>query len=100
MLTRLEAIQDINLGRGIQLRFVGHEHADGRRSTFNVILRRNGRGGCEAVIDCRIMRRCYIVQLTAKQVLSYIRLHYPRVDANETDIITLNPNPVACLVAA
>ena len=78
MLTRLEAIQDIRLGRGIQLSFVGQVMPDGSSHRFNVILRRDRKGGCNALIDCQVMKKTYKVQLTAQQVLSYIKLHYAR----------------------
>lgn len=79
MLTRLEAIQDIRLGRGIQLPFQGAPIGDGsgRCGTFSVIIRRDRKGGCDALIDCKVMRRTYIIKLTAKQVLAYIKRHYP-----------------------
>jgi len=79
MITRLEAIQDIRLGRGIQLTFEGHLNQAGTMTTFNVIIRRDVmRGGVEAAIDCKVMRRSYYIKLTPKQTLAYIRRHYPR----------------------
>lgn len=77
MLSRLEAIQDIRLGRGICLPFTGQKLADGRTHTFRVILRRSFRGA-EAAIDCMTMRQTYYINLTPKQVLAFIRRHYPR----------------------
>lgn len=79
MLSRLEAIQDIRLGRGIQLSFTGAPIGDGsgRCGKFNVIIRRDPKGGCKALIDCKVMRRTYTINLTARQVLSYIKRHYP-----------------------
>lgn len=102
MLTRREAIEDINLGRGIQLRFVGQNLGDGRTVTFNIILRRNRRGGCEAVIDCNIMRRCYVIShVSGRQVLAFIRRHYPKHGADSSDVITLNHMPVVpCVTVA
>lgn len=83
MLTRLQAIQDIRLGRGVCLSFVGHEEINGRPHTFRVILRRNGRGGAMGIIECDAMRGSrqagpYRLTLSMGQVLTFIRLHYPR----------------------
>jgi len=79
-LTRLEAIQDVRLGRGIQVSFVGLSEIGGRPATFKVIVRRSRRGGAEAVIDCDTMRRSYRIAepLTWVQVLNFIRRHYDR----------------------
>lgn len=86
MLSRLEAIQDIRLGRGICMTHVG------RFTTFRVILRRDVmRGGVWAAIDCPVMRRTYYVKLTSRQVLTYIRLHYPRHTAD----VVVQANPFA-----
>lgn len=79
-LTRREAMSDINLGRGICLTFT-NEDTFGKRSAYNLILRRSlKRGYVEALIDCRVMRRSYRVTLTAKQALAYIKRNYPRHD--------------------
>ena len=79
MLSRLQAIQDIRMGRGIQLSFTGAPLGDGsgRCGRFNVIIRRDHRGGADAFIDCKVMRRTYTIKLTGKQVLSFIKRHYP-----------------------
>jgi len=79
-LTRLDAIQDIRIGRGISNSFVEQVLGDGsgRTHTFTVIVRRDHRGGCVALIDCKIMRKTYRVSLTWRQTLAYIRLHYPK----------------------
>lgn len=81
MLTRLQAIQDIRCGRGIQLTFT-NEDVIGKKNTYNLIIRRSPLkgGSAQALIDCRVMRRSYYITLTAKQVLAYIRRHYPRYD--------------------
>ena len=73
-MTRKDAINDIRIGRGIQLTHVG------RFTTFRVILRRSPikGGSVQACIDCPRMRRTYYINLTTKQVMSYIRRHYPR----------------------
>jgi len=76
MLTRKEAMSDINLGRGIQLTFVG------MFTTFSVIVRQGYNGvGAVAHIECPVMRRTYKVFLTSKQTLAYIKRHYTRHDA-------------------
>lgn len=73
-MTRLDAIRDIRLGRGIQLTHVG------RFTTFRVIIRRSPiKGGSpQAIFDCCKARRSYYINITPKQVLAYIRRHYPR----------------------
>ncbi len=82
MLTRLQAIQDIRLGRGIQLVHVG------RFTTFTVLIRRQPMTGkLLAMIEDPLMGRWsggvrvparYQVRITTRQLLNYIRLHYPR----------------------
>lgn len=73
LMTRMDAIQDIRLGRGIQLTHTG------LYTTFTVILRRDIlRRGVKAALECNKMRKTYYLKLTPKQVLSYIRRHYPR----------------------
>jgi len=81
MLTRLEAMSDINLGRGIQLTFKG------RFTTFNVIVRRcTFNGGAVAHIECPVMRKTYKVFLTTKQTMAYIKRHYTRYDQGVSSV--------------
>lgn len=77
VLSRLEAIQDIRVGRGVSLSFIGTEEVNGRPHTFSVTLKRNGKRVC-ATIQCDAMRRSYRVHLTTVQVMSFIKLHYAR----------------------
>ena len=77
MLTRREAAEDIRMGRGIKLRFVGSESPYGRPHTFDVIVRQSS-SGLVAVIDCHAMGRAYSFKVSALQVLAYIKLHYQR----------------------
>jgi hypothetical protein len=90
MLSRLQAIQDIRLGRGIQLSFVGAPLGDGsgRCGKFSIIIRRGFAGeGAIAHIECQVMRRTYKVRMTSKQVLAYIRRHYPTSALMERDTL-------------
>lgn len=96
MLSRLLAIQDIRLGRGVRLSFVGHEVINGRPHTYSVILKRQGTSKVSAVIQCDVMRRNYTIPLTARQVLSFIRLHYPRVSAD----VRIQSEPIRMKVEA
>ncbi len=77
-ITRLQAIRDIRSYMGIQNHFAGNQLMDGRTVTYSIIVRKNG-DRAEALIDCAIMRKTMKVpNLTAKQVLAYIRRWYPR----------------------
>lgn len=81
VLSRSEAIQYIRVGRGISLTFIGTEEVNSRLHTFSVTLKRTKTGTVCAHIRCDAMRRTYIVNLTTKQVLSFIKLHYARKSA-------------------
>lgn len=99
MMTRMEAIQDIRCGRGICASFVGLEpHYDrqgnAHQHTFSVIIRRDGKCAT-AIIDCSMWgtlpRSRYGVRpmkLTWRQVLTFIRLHYPRHSGVELNPIS------------
>lgn len=81
-MTRMEAIQDIRCGRGIQVAFQGIEELrPGMPHNFTVIIRRQVKdtvvtGKVEAVFDCTIMRHTYKLILTSKQVMSFIKRNY------------------------
>lgn len=80
-LTRLEAIQDIRLGRGIQVTFVGlSEDRNGRPHTVRVIVRRSSfKGGCAvALLESSMSYKVYQFNLTGEQVLHFIRKNYDR----------------------
>ncbi len=72
-LTRLQAIQDIRCGLGIQL------HFEGAYTNFSVTIRQDFAGRIRMQIECSVMRRTYNVKgITPKQILGYIKRHYER----------------------
>lgn len=73
-MNRLDAIRDVRNGMGISRRFFG------RFTTFSVIIRRDPekKGRAKAILECPVMRKTYEIKLSTRQVLTYIRLWYPR----------------------
>ena len=76
-MTRLEAIRDIRSGWFLKKSFIGHKVKGKRAHNYTITIQ-----GLTAWIDCKVMKKEYVIRLSPKQLLSYIKLHYPTKENN------------------